>query len=379
MRLQAHWLTHPGTLAVFDALAPHNVWFVGGCVRNGILGLPVDDIDICTDALPETVMDLTRAAGLKAIPTGIDHGTVTIVADGKPHEITTLRRDIETNGRHASVLFTHQTSEDAARRDFTINALYATRNGDVLDPNGEGLLDLGNRHLRFIGDPNARIAEDYLRILRFFRFHAWYADPNGGMDQDALAACAANIDGLTQLSRERVGAEIRKLLLAPNPAPALATMDQTGILNAILPGAQSHPLTVLTGLERNLAADPIRRLAAIGGDDAPDLLRLSKSDTKRLRLYRDEMGKLTTPGALGYLYGLPSAYDILTLRAVAFEQPPSAEAFSQAQTGASATFPIKAADLPDIQGPALGQRLNDLKTRWIDSQFTLTKAALLHE
>lgn len=377
MRLTADWLTHPGTLAVFDALADHGAWFVGGCVRNGLLDLPVEDIDICTDALPLEVMEAAQNAGLKTIPTGIDHGTVTVVAHGKPHEITTLRRDTETDGRHAKVAFTDQLAEDAARRDFTINALYATRDGDVLDPNGQGLRDLQNRHLRFIGDPQARIAEDYLRILRFFRFHAWYADQDKGIDADALSACASNIDGLAHLSKERIGAEIIKLLRAPDPARATASMDHAGILTAILPGASSKPLTLLTGLEGTLLPDPIRRLAALGGQDVPDNLRLSKNDTKRLALYRDEMGTLTKPSALGYHHGAQAALDILTLRSLISEQPPTKQALKQAETGAQTTFPIKAADLPHLKGPALGQHLKTLESHWIDSEFTLTKAELL--
>lgn len=378
MRLEAEWLTHPGTVAVFDALGSNGAWFVGGCVRDGLLGRTVDDIDICTHARPEGVMALVEAAGLKAVPTGLDHGTVTVVAHGKPHEITTLRRDLETDGRRATVAFTDQIAEDAARRDFTINALYATRLGDVLDPNGSGLVDLSARRVRFIGDASARIAEDYLRILRFFRFHAWYADPAGGMDADALAACAAGLDGLPQLSRERVGMEIRKLLRAPDPAPAVAAMDHAGVLTAVLPGASPNTLTILTGLEAGLAPDPIRRLAALGGADAAERLRLSKADTTRLALYRDEMGKTTAPGALGYLHGLPAALDILTLRAAIFEQPLHPNMMTEVKSGAQAHFPIKAADLmPDLSGPALGARLRALETAWIDSDFALSKSDLL--
>lgn len=377
MRLQADWLSHPGTIEVFDALADHGAWFVGGCVRNGLLGLAADDIDICTDALPTQVMQSAEAAGLKAIPTGIDHGTVTVVARGKPHEITTLRCDAETDGRHATVAFTDQLSVDAARRDFTMNALYATQDGTVLDPNGEGLADLAARRVRFIGDPNARIAEDYLRILRFFRFHAWYADPAGGMDADALAACAANTDGLAQLSAERVGAELRRLLRAPEPSPAVAAMDHAGVVAAVLPGASSKALTLLTGMEEDLAPDPIRRLAAMGGEDVANRLRLSKAEAKQLALYRAEMGAATAAGALGYHHGARAAVDILTLRAVTFEQPVNPADVAAVRVGAQATFPIKAADLPDLQGAALGAHLKALEQRWIDSRFILTKAQLL--
>ena len=221
MRIEADWITRPETQAVCNALtgAGYRALFVGGCVRNTLLGAPVDDIDIATDALPKAVMDLTGAAGLNAIPTGIDHGTITVVSAGLPHEITTFRRDVETFGRHAVVAFSTDVSDDARRRDFTMNALYADPSGQVIDPLG-GLADLQARHVRFIENADQRIREDYLRILRFFRFHAWYGDAARGLDADGLAAVAANTDGLDSLSRERVWAELRKLLAAPDPAPS---------------------------------------------------------------------------------------------------------------------------------------------------------------
>ena len=373
MQLRADWLTHSGTIAVFDALGTHKAWFVGGCVRNGLLEQPVDDIDITTDATPEIVMECAEAAGLRAMPTGIDHGTVTVIAHDKPHEITTLRRDIETDGRHAKVAFSTRLEEDAARRDFTINALYATRDGAVIDPNGAGLDDLQARRLRFIGDPAQRITEDYLRILRFFRFHAWYADPEGGIDAEGLAACASHLDGLDRLAAERVTTELMKLLTAPDPAPSVAAMEQSGVLTAILPGASTRLLTLLSGSEPD--TDPIRRLAAL--TDAPNL-RLSKSDATQHALYRAEMATGTSPGELGYRHGADAARNIVLLRAALFEQPTDPAAMNAAIHGAQQVFPVKAADLmPELQGPALGERLKTLEQRWIDSGFTLTKQALI--
>ena len=373
MRLVADWLTHPGTIAVFDALGAHKAWFVGGCVRNGLLDQPVDDIDITTDATPDVVMHCAEAAGLRAVPTGIDHGTVTVIADDKPHEITTLRRDIETDGRHAKVAFSTQLEEDAARRDFTINALYATRDGTVIDPNGTGLADLQARRVRFIGDPAQRITEDYLRILRFFRFHAWYADPMGGIDAEGLAACAAHLDGLDRLAKERVTSEVMKLLCAENPAPSVTAMEQSGVLATILPGASSRLLTVLSALERD--NNPIRRLAALA--EAPDL-RLSRADVTQHALYRTEMAGSKTTVELGYRYGAEQAVDIVMLRCAALEQPLEPMAKSAATFGAQQVFPVKAADLmPDLHGPELGARLKTLEQRWIDSDFTLTKQALI--
>lgn len=382
LTLQGDWPHHPGTVAVMAMLAEgkHGAWFVGGCVRNDLLGQPVADIDITTDARPERVMELAEAAGIKAVPTGLAHGTVTLVAHGLPHEVTTLRRDVTTDGRRATVAFTTALAEDAARRDFTMNALYATADGTVLDPNGQGQADLAARRLCFIGSAPDRIREDYLRILRFFRFHAWYADPEGGLDAEGLAACAAGIDGLAQLSRERVTAEMLKLLAAPDPAPATAAMAQTGVLTALLPGANADMLTLLTGLEQatGAAPDPIRRLAALGGPDATQTLRLSNADAKRLALYRTELAATTAPGALGYHHGAHAAQDILLLRGLISERPPAPDEFTAATRGAQAEFPVVARDLmPEHSGPALGQRLKALEERWIASGFALSKSDLL--
>jgi len=380
MRLAADWLTHPGTLAVFDALenAGFRAFFVGGCVRNGLLGTSVDDIDITTDALPDRVVDLAGQAGLKSVPTGIEHGTVTVVAGGKPHEVTTLRRDVATDGRRATVAFSDSLEEDAARRDFTMNALYATRHGEVLDPTKQGLDDLRARRLRFIGMPEDRIREDYLRILRFFRFHAWYADPDGGMDADGLAACAALADGIDSLSRERIGAEMRKLLAAPDPAPAVAAMAQAGVLARALPGAEPRLLPVLVALEDNVAPDAMRRLAAIGGEAPDTALRLSKRDARHVAILRDGMASATGPAELGYRHGAGTARDILLLRAALFEQPLDQAALQVAETGARAIFPIQAAYLmPRFTGPALGEALAMLEHRWIASGFEMTRDDLL--
>ena len=232
------WLKDADTQKVMTLLlvAGHQVFAVGGCVRNSLLGMPVTDIDIATSATPDEVVALAKSAELKAIPTGYDHGTVTIVVGQSPFEITTFRHDVETDGRRALVAFTDNIHEDARRRDFTMNALYADANGTVHDPLG-GLDDLRARRVRFIEDADARIKEDYLRSLRFFRFHAQYGDPEQGLDEEALAAISANLDGLETLAAERIGAEMRKLLNATDPAPSLAAMNATGSLITILPGA----------------------------------------------------------------------------------------------------------------------------------------------
>ncbi|WP_127901197.1 CCA tRNA nucleotidyltransferase [Solirhodobacter olei] len=380
MRLAADWLARAETQAVCAMLegGGHRALFVGGCVRNALLGMAVTDIDIATDARPEAVLQLAQAAGLKAVPTGIEHGTVTVVSAGHAHEVTTFRRDVETFGRHATVAFSTDVAEDAARRDFTMNALYATPGGEVVDPLGTGLTDLTARRLRFVGEARARIAEDYLRILRFFRFHAWYADPEAGFDPDGLAACAELSDGIESLSRERVGAEMRKLLSAPDPAPALASMGRTGVLAHVLPGADPAPLAVLVHLEDGMTPRWLRRLALLAGPAAGEGLRLSRADTRALATLREEIGSLRPAAELGYRYGAEVAGDILLCRA-ALTGAPLPDGWRDAVAeGAAAVFPVRAADLmPALSGPALGQRLAEIEARWIASGFRLGRDELL--
>lgn len=238
------WLTAPATRAVMAALEAAGgagcARFVGGCVRNALIGQPVADVDIATTLTPEDTDRAIRAAGLKSVPTGIAHGTVTAVAERRPFEITTLRRDVSTDGRNATVAFTDDWAEDAARRDFRLNALYADADGQVFDPTGEGVADAEAGRIIFVGDPETRIREDFLRILRFFRFHAWYG--RGEPDAAALDACRALADGMTRLSAERVSSELMKLLSAPDPRAALGAMTKAGVLAQILPEASLTPL-----------------------------------------------------------------------------------------------------------------------------------------
>lgn len=381
MKVSGDWLTAAPTQAVCALLETHGhqALLVGGCVRNALLGAPVNDIDISTDARPERVLKLAKAAGLNAIPTGIDHGTITVVADGIPHEITTFRHDVETDGRRAVVAFSDNVEDDARRRDFTMNALYATSDGTVVDPLG-GFKDLKARRLRFIDNADDRIREDYLRILRYFRFHAYYGDPAEGMDPEALAAIAANIDGLSSLSRERVGSETLKLMGAPDPAPAVAAMRQTGVLTAILPGTDDRALAPLVHLEEMHAVpiDSIRRLTVLGGEDITEALRLSKKAARHRDVLRNGLESSDSPGALGYHHGVEAAASILLLRAAVFEMPLMPQDLAAAQYGSEAQFPIRPADLIErFQGAALGKALKELESRWIASNFALTRAELL--
>jgi len=380
MRVTGDWIDNKGTQDLMKALldSGYQALFVGGCVRNALLGVAVADVDIATDATPTRVMALAKAAKMKPVPTGVEHGTVTVVSGGIAHEVTTFRKDVETDGRRAVVAFATDLADDAHRRDLTMNALYANADGTVVDPLG-GLDDLKARRVRFIDDAEARIREDYLRILRFFRFHAWYGDPAKGMDVTALAAISANLDGLDTLSRERVAAETLKLLAAPDPAPAVAAMAQIGVLVRILPGADCRALAPLVHLEKGRKPDPIRRLAVLGGHDIEIHLRLSNADTRRLAVLRQETGSDKGISEIAYRYDSETAIDIALLRAASLGTPVDPNAMAQAAKGASATFPVKAADLmPNLQGAALGARLKEIEARWIASDFTLTRDQLLN-
>lgn len=379
MKVAGDWLTHSGTQALCAVLegAGHRALFVGGCVRNALLGVPVADVDLSTDATPSEVTRLAQAAGLRVVPTGIEHGTVTVIAEGVPHEVTTFRRDLETDGRRAVVAFSTDVRQDAERRDFTMNALYADARGAVVDPLG-GLADLLAQRVRFVGDPQQRIREDYLRILRFFRFHAHYGDPSGGIDAEGLAACATLADGIDGLSRERVGSEIRKLLAAPDPAPSVAAMAQAGVLAHALPGADPRALAPLIHLEGGLPIRWQRRLAVLGGEAPDEALRLSRADAALVAAFRDAAGDLHSAAALGWRLGETGGADAVLVRSALMESPLPPDWQADVARGAAADFPVRAADLmPALSGAMLGKRLKELELRWLASDLRLTRDQLL--
>ncbi len=276
------WLTAPATRAVVAALEAAGgagcARFVGGCVRNALIGAPVADIDLATTLKPEETDRAIRAAGLKAVPTGIAHGTVTAVSERQPFEITTLRRDVSTDGRNATVAFTDDWAEDAARRDFRLNALYADGEGQVFDPTGRGVADAAAGRIVFVGNPETRIGEDYLRILRFFRFFAWYG--RGEPDAAALAACRAQASGMTRLSAERVSKELMTLLAARDPRVAMTAMKETGVLAQVLPEATAGPA--------------FEAAVAQGGDPVVRLMTLLPSDE---RVVREASARLRLPNS----------------------------------------------------------------------------------
>ena len=378
MKLTSDWLQNPDTIAVMKALQAKNnqVFFVGGCVRNGLLGVSTADIDISTDARPEQIIALAKIAGLKFIPTGIDHGTVTVVVNSNSFEVTCFRKDIETDGRHAVVAFTDDIYDDAKRRDFTMNAIYALTDGTIVDPLN-GLIDLKKRHVRFIENATNRITEDYLRILRFFRFTAQYGDPALGIDADGLAACAAGVDGISLLPKERIGNEMRKILGSKNPSLVLAAMDISGILAKILTGASAKYMAILVHLEQADQINWLTRLVVLGGSNQTAALRLTNAEARELRhtLKAIELGY--KPTAIAFEFGKNIAISTSLALAALTETKPPINLEAQITQGTSAIFPITAKDLGGLHGKQLGETLKKLQKLWVASDFTLKKQDLL--
>ncbi len=375
------WLCDPKGQALCSVLtdAGHQALFVGGCVRNAILKEAASDVDIATDALPDQVASLMKKAGHQTVPTGVEHGTITVVVDGAPFEVTTFRRDVETDGRRAVVSFSKNIVDDARRRDFTMNALYAEPSGLVVDPLG-GLDDAIARRVRFIEDAQTRIGEDYLRILRFFRFSAYYADLNEGFDADALSAIAASLGGLSHVSAERIGSEMLKMLAAPDPCRSLSTMEQVGVLAQILPIQGLSVIGPLVALEQQTqtAPDALRRLCALAPIDAQDRLRLSRKATRILSDLDEARNGTFSPKALGFKFGQVRGWDALLLRHAAMGQPIDKLQKHVVEKGSRAVFPVNAADLqPMYEGAMLGQKLRELETRWLASDLTLNRDKLL--
>ncbi|MGF9563741.1 CCA tRNA nucleotidyltransferase [Neorhizobium sp. JUb45] len=400
------WFNNPALKRVLDLLNGDGgeTRIVGGAVRNALMGLAIQDVDLATTLLPTDTQARAKAAGIKSVPTGIAHGTVTLVVDGQPFEVTTLRRDVSTDGRHAEVAFGTDWQADAERRDFTINALYADREGNVVDL-VKGLADIETRTIRFIGDAATRIAEDHLRSLRFFRFFAYYG--SGRPDADGLRAVARAKDKLSTLSAERIWAETKKLLTATDPSRALLWMRQTGVLTEILPETEKWGIDSIHGVVATEAAlnwkpDPLLRLAAIVPVDAPRLaemakrLRMANAEAARLEswatapalpdevtdvgfdriLYRSGRDglimqlKLALASARANAEGYPIAMrkaarlSVLLKRAENFEKP---------------IFPLSGGDVIAAgmePGPKVGALLAELETLWVERNFSLDRAAL---
>jgi poly(A) polymerase len=379
------WLDAAPTRAVLAALeaagGPGCARFVGGCVRNALMGRPIDDVDMATTLRPEETERAIRAAGLKAVPTGMAHGTVTAVAARRPFEITTLRRDVSTDGRNATVAFTDDWAEDAARRDFRLNALYADGEGRVFDPTGHGIADTEAGRIVFVGDPSTRIREDYLRIPRFFRFHAWYG--RGEPDAAGLAACAALAPGMSRLSAERVCKEMLKLLAAPDPRASMRAMAEAGVLAEILPEAGDLALFEAAA---PLSDDPVVRLAALLPADVEIATRTAKAlrlpNTVRDRLVGAAKAlpaitlDMTQPAARAaiYAHGRRAVADALLRRRAeaAGREVEGGRLSVLAETWIPPRLPVGGDDLARLgvePGPETGRLLKAFEAEWVAEDF----------
>jgi poly(A) polymerase len=392
------WLTSAAArrvMAALDAARPGSARFVGGCVRNALLGEPVSDIDIATQLTPDKVEKAMLAAGIAVHATGIEHGTLTVVADRLPFEVTTLRRDVETDGRRATVAFTEDWAEDAQRRDFRMNALYAAANGDLFDPTGGGLDDIARRRIVFVGDPETRIREDYLRILRFFRFFAWYG--HGAPDAAGLAACSKLRAGLAGISAERIWMEMKKLLAAPSPIAALDAMADSGVLVAAFPNTRGLDLlrkVVDLEVRAGLKPDPMVRFLAlfwkdaVAVQDAANRLKMSNEERHRLNWAARDMTDIaptmngrTMRRAL-YAIGQSVFRDRVVLEWA--QQPDVSDMwktlYDAANTYERPALPVTGDDMLArgvAEGPAIGDALRKLEAEWIDSDFKLKREQLL--
>ncbi|TAM98996.1 MAG: CCA tRNA nucleotidyltransferase [Rhizobiaceae bacterium] len=404
---RAEWLENSDLQRLLSILSEsgEEARVAGGAVRNALLGEPVSDVDIATTTVPEVTIRRARQAGFKTVPTGIEHGTVTVIASGRPYEVTTLRADVETDGRRARVVFGSDWKADAERRDFTINALYARADGTIVDLVG-GMKDIENRRLRFIGDAEMRIREDYLRILRFFRFFAWYG--SGRPDAEGLKACARLKDGLAHLSAERVWAETKKLLRARDPSRSLLWMRQASVLTAVLPESEKWGIDAIHGLvaaERDLgwAVDPLVRLEAIVPPDAVRMralakrLKLSRAESTRLANWACAMPPrpdLTEGACAAMLYrgDVPASEDRLRLALSGARTRALTDDKALIEAGGYSrllscvgkwkrpVFPLSGDDLLALgvpRGKILGDLLLRLENEWIDSGFSLSREELV--
>jgi poly(A) polymerase len=394
----ANWFSRPETQAVFACLNREDfeVRAVGGAVRNTLLGEPVREVDFATTAKPLDTTRLAARAGIKVVPTGIEHGTVTLVVGTTSFEVTTLRRDIATDGRHATVAFGEDWADDARRRDFTMNALYADAQGNVHDPLG-GLSDLRARRVRFVGDAGARIREDYLRILRFFRFSAEYAE--GDFDREGVSAAIKDRLGLERLSRERVRSELLRILIARRAASAIEVMDENGLLLLLLGGVvRRRRFERLCQIEaaQGRSGDPMFRLASLGLFVEEDALRLSDklrlssqeaSDLVALAAISPEISSGSSKGQLeAFLYRLGTRHYLGRVLLAWASSGDSAEdeawasAANLAGSWTRPKFPVSGADLIERgwkPGPALGAQLKSLEDQWISGGFVASRDELL--
>ncbi|MEE2773753.1 MAG: CCA tRNA nucleotidyltransferase [Pseudomonadota bacterium] len=378
-------LAVPEIQLLFKSLSSEGaeVFLVGGCVRDSVLGLPSSDFDLATNALPSEVLKLCKKFRFKTVKTGVSHGTVSVVFAESLFHVTTFRSDLVTDGRHAKVKFSKSYLEDCKRRDFTINAMYMTVEGQILDPLG-GRRDLISGKVRFIGKPNDRIKEDYLRILRYFRFVAYYGFAMSYIQPNVRSAFVENVDGLKSLSKERIWSEIKKLLQADNPLFALEAMSLCGVLEVVIPKAEIRDLITLLGFEKrfHLQADALNRLVSLTRDTVASLILdwpMSKRDRDQVKMILKVSRDNSSLRVKSYKYGKE-----LTLRSLLIFQDDlcerkETEIISEIDFGCSKKFPLTSKDFIVYEEPSkqLGDLIRKIKTIWLESNMSLTKKELL--
>ena len=380
---ETKWLRNPSAqkLSKLYKSFGYQVLFVGGCVRNTILKMPVTDIDLATDAQPEEIIKIAKENNIRFVPTGLAHGTITLIIDNKNYQITTFRTDFDHDGRYAKVEFTESLLLDASRRDLTINALYCNHVGEVIDPLN-GLDDIKKQKIKFIGNPNERIKEDNLRILRFFRFQAIYGNKNLEIDSIALEACHNHKSKLAALSKERITSELRKILSAPNPLEVIIKMNETGVLNELFQNVSIDSLEAYLKTEEKFKINInwLGRLLSLQVTQEEESLKLTRCEFKFLKQTKSAIENQIHVLEFSYYNGVENGKIYSILQNFRHNIILSKNLLNQINSLATKKFPITAKDLmPEIRGKKLGEALRSLEDRWIKSNFTLSKKDLLAE
>ena len=380
---ETKWLRNPSAqkLSKLYKNFGYQVLFVGGCVRNTILKMPVTDIDLATDAQPEEIIKIAKENNIRFVPTGLAHGTITLMIDNKNYQITTFRTDFDHDGRYAKVEFTESLLLDASRRDLTINALYCNHVGEVIDPLN-GLDDIKKQKIKFIGNPNERIKEDNLRILRFFRFQAIYGNKNLEIDSIALEACHNHKSKLAALSKERITSELRKILSAPNPLEVIIKMNETGVLNELFQKVSIDSLEAYLKTEEKFKINInwLGRLLSLQVTQEEESLKLTRCEFKFLKQTKSAIENQIHVLEFSYYNGVENGKIYSILQNFRHNIILSKNLLNQINSLATKKFPITAKDLmPEISGKKLGEALRSLEDRWIKSNFTLSKKDLLVE
>ena len=380
---ETKWLRNPSAqkLSKLYKSFGYQVLFVGGCVRNTILKMPVTDIDLATDAQPEEIIKIAKENNIRFVPTGLAHGTITLIIDNKNYQITTFRTDFDHDGRYAKVEFTESLLLDASRRDLTINALYCNHVGEVIDPLN-GLDDIKKQKIKFIGNPNERIKEDNLRILRFFRFQAIYGNKNLEIDPLALEACHNHKSKLAALSKERITSELRKILSAPNPLEVIIKMNETGVLNELFQNVSIDSLEAYLKTEEKFKINInwLGRLLSLQVTQEEERLKLTRCEFKFLKQTKSAVENQINVLEFSYYNGVENGKIYSILQNFRHNIILSKNLLNQINSLATKKFPITAKDLmPEIRGKKLGEALRSLEDQWIKSNFTLSKKDLLAE